>query len=103
MKKPPDTADKAYSILSAVLARNTAPRPLFPDLEHTIRRLVAAGAFGFLIFSHALDGPDLYGASNPYYLIISSGIRGDETQHTNIEPGILSLLARGSLNSRDYF
>jgi hypothetical protein len=24
---------------------------------------VAAGAFGFLIFSHALDGPDLYGAS----------------------------------------
>jgi hypothetical protein len=25
---------------------------------------VAAGAFGFLIFNHALDGPDLYGASN---------------------------------------
>jgi hypothetical protein len=24
--------------------------------------LVAAGAFGFLIFSHAFDGPDLYGA-----------------------------------------
>jgi hypothetical protein len=23
---------------------------------------VAAGAFGFLIFSHAFDGPDLYGA-----------------------------------------
>jgi hypothetical protein len=23
---------------------------------------VAAGAFGFLIFSHTLDGPDLYGA-----------------------------------------
>jgi hypothetical protein len=26
--------------------------------------LVAAGAFGFLIFSHAFDGPDLYGASS---------------------------------------
>jgi hypothetical protein len=25
---------------------------------------VAAGAFGFLIFSHAFDGPDLYGASS---------------------------------------
>jgi hypothetical protein len=24
---------------------------------------VAAGAFGFLIFSYAFDGPDLYGAS----------------------------------------
>jgi hypothetical protein len=23
---------------------------------------VAAGAFGFLIFNHAFDGPDLYGA-----------------------------------------
>jgi hypothetical protein len=22
---------------------------------------IAAGAFGFLIFSHAFDGPDLYG------------------------------------------
>jgi hypothetical protein len=26
--------------------------------------LVAAGALGFLIFSHAFDGPDLYGASS---------------------------------------
>jgi hypothetical protein len=25
---------------------------------------VAAGAFGFLIFSHAFDDPDLYGASS---------------------------------------
>jgi hypothetical protein len=25
---------------------------------------VAAGAFGFLIFSHAFDGPDLYGESS---------------------------------------
>jgi hypothetical protein len=25
---------------------------------------VAAGAFGFLIFNHAFDGPDLYGASS---------------------------------------
>jgi hypothetical protein len=25
---------------------------------------VNAGAFGFLIFSHAFDGPDLYGASS---------------------------------------
>jgi hypothetical protein len=25
---------------------------------------VAAGAFGFLIFSQAFDGPDLYGASS---------------------------------------
>jgi hypothetical protein len=26
------------------------------------RARVAAGAFGFLIFNHAFDGPDLYGA-----------------------------------------
>jgi hypothetical protein len=25
---------------------------------------VATGAFGFLIFNHAFDGPDLYGASS---------------------------------------
>jgi hypothetical protein len=25
---------------------------------------VPAGAFGFLIFNHAFDGPDLYGASS---------------------------------------
>ena len=25
---------------------------------------VAGGAFGFLIFSHGFDGPDLYGASS---------------------------------------
>jgi hypothetical protein len=25
---------------------------------------VAAGAFGFLIFSHTFEGPDLYGASS---------------------------------------
>jgi hypothetical protein len=25
---------------------------------------VAAGTFGFLIFCHAFDGPDLYGASS---------------------------------------
>jgi hypothetical protein len=25
---------------------------------------LAAGAFGFLIFTHAFDGPDLYGASS---------------------------------------
>jgi hypothetical protein len=32
---------------------------------------VAAGAFGFLIFSHAFDGPDLYGPSSSCeYLIV---------------------------------
>jgi hypothetical protein len=31
------------------------------DLERSMAR-VAAGALGFLIFSHAFDGPDLYGA-----------------------------------------
>jgi len=27
---------------------------------------VAAGAFGFLTFNHAFDGPDLYGASKTW-------------------------------------
>jgi hypothetical protein len=32
---------------------------------------VAAGAFGFLIFSHAFDGPDLYGASSFFETMFS--------------------------------
>jgi UDP-galactopyranose mutase len=33
-------------------------------LECSVVARVAAGAFAFLIFSHAFDGPDLYGASS---------------------------------------
>jgi hypothetical protein len=33
---------------------------------------VAAGAFGFLIFSHAFDGPDLYGALSFFETMPSS-------------------------------
>jgi hypothetical protein len=33
---------------------------------------VAAGAFGFLIFSHTFDGPNLYGASSFFETIPSS-------------------------------
>ena len=36
-----------------------------PKKFHPAAR-VAAGAFGFLIFSHAFDGPDLYGASRRF-------------------------------------
>jgi hypothetical protein len=38
-----------------------------PSIAH-----VAAGAFGFLIFNHAFDGPDLYGASSFFETIPSS-------------------------------
>jgi hypothetical protein len=34
-----------------------------PDQNVPSTARVAAGAFGFLIFNHALDGPELYGAS----------------------------------------
>jgi len=34
---------------------------------------VAAGAFGFLIFSHAFDGPDPYSESNAELAAISAG------------------------------
>ena len=35
---------------------------------------VAAGAFGFLIFNHAFDGPDLYGALS-FFETMPSGPR----------------------------
>jgi|SoiMetStandDraft_2_1073263.scaffolds.fasta_scaffold15634_1 hypothetical protein len=35
---------------------------------------VAAGAFGFLIFSHAFDGPDRYGASIFFETVLNSHI-----------------------------
>jgi hypothetical protein len=42
---------------------------------------VAAGAFGFLIFSHAFDGPDLYGASSFFETIPSSSKLADGCEH----------------------
>ena len=39
---------------------------------------VAAGVFGFLIFSHAFDGPDLYGASSFFETMPSRPTRGSK-------------------------
>jgi hypothetical protein len=43
---------------------------------------VAAGAFGFLIFSHVFDGSDLYGASSFFETIPPSSTQGREQGRT---------------------
>ena len=56
-----------FGIGYAVRERVSRERPPPSRAKHSLEVLIAriaAGAFGFLIFNHAFDGPDLYGASN---------------------------------------
>jgi hypothetical protein len=52
---------------------------------------VAAGAFGFLIFSHAFDGPDLYGALSFFETIPS---RRKIAERFGVDPSTVQRISR---------
>ena len=62
---------------------------------------VAAGALGFLIFSHAFDGPDLYGAFSLFEIMASRPSL--PTAYTNVSCALAfvsSSLAYGAVHRR---
>jgi hypothetical protein len=64
---------------------------------------VAAGALGFLIFSHAFDGPDLYGASSFFETMPSRTKLADGFEHFHaVAFGVFDVLntATGTLDRR---
>jgi hypothetical protein len=66
-----------------------------PPQKLPSRARVAAGAFGFLIFSHAFEGPDLYGTSSFFETMPSKPSL--QVRQRTMSPGI-----RGAEASRSY-
>jgi hypothetical protein len=59
-----------------------------PSIDH-----VAAGAFGFLIFSHAFDGPDLYGASSFFETWSSQFASDRDPSQLSLKADLIALLS----------
>jgi hypothetical protein len=54
---------------------------------------VAAGALGFLIFSHTFDGPDLYGASSFFETWSSQFASDRDPSQLSLKADLIALLS----------